>query len=342
MEKSASRTTDPVALADTNNPTMHNPNCTVCHRVLDPVAGAFQNYDDVGHYKSNWGGMDSLDEFYKYVPSGRRDIPVSQRSREEGTTFLGAVRLFADSDNELGLKNLRTFEGDRKLHLELGDVVVRTLNGNVVDRYQTRDEAAEEACGRPIKEGYVLWDCGEMLVLPLDVPTDGDYSVEIEVWVREEGDKAATLQVWMPGPFYRKGDTWYHDMRMPGFAGATAPNPDNSVQWLAQQIVADERFAEATVKFWWPAIMGSEVAGPPEAPSDTDFKGQLLAFNAQDAEVKRLADGFRDGFRGSPFTHNLKDLLVEIALSKWFRGDEVTDADLYAVSRFGTPAPSAC
>ena len=327
VEKSASRTTDPVALADTNNPTMHNPNCTVCHRVLDPVAGAFQNYDDVGHYKSNWGGMDSLDEFYKYVPSGRRDIPVSQRSREEGTTFLGAVRLFADSDNELGLKNLRTFEGDRKLHLELGDVVVRTLNGDVVDRYQTRDEAAEEACGRPIKEGYVLWDCGEMLVLPLDVPTDGDYSVEIEVWVREEGEKAATLQVWMPGPFYRKGDTWYHDMRMPGFAGATAPNPDNSVQWLAQQIVADERFAEATVKFWWPAIMGSEVAGPPEDPSDTDFKGQLLAFNAQDAEVKRLADGFRDGFRGSPFTHNLKDLLVEITLSKWFRGDAVTDAD---------------
>ena len=42
VEKSASRTTDPVALADTNNPTMGNPACTVCHQRLDPVAGAFR------------------------------------------------------------------------------------------------------------------------------------------------------------------------------------------------------------------------------------------------------------------------------------------------------------
>ena len=56
IEKSASRTTDPVALADTNNPTMHNPACTVCHRVLDPVAGTFQNYGDDGLYKDRWGG----------------------------------------------------------------------------------------------------------------------------------------------------------------------------------------------------------------------------------------------------------------------------------------------
>ncbi|MCE2476228.1 MAG: DUF1588 domain-containing protein, partial [Alphaproteobacteria bacterium] len=59
IEKSASRTTDPVALADTNNPTMLNPACTVCHRVMDPVAGAFQNYGDEGFYKDKWGGHDS-------------------------------------------------------------------------------------------------------------------------------------------------------------------------------------------------------------------------------------------------------------------------------------------
>ena len=65
IEKSASRTTDPVALADTNNPTMNNPACTVCHTAMDPVAGAFQNYGDVGFYRDKWGGMDSLDDFYK-------------------------------------------------------------------------------------------------------------------------------------------------------------------------------------------------------------------------------------------------------------------------------------
>ena len=98
------------------------------------------------------------------------------------------------------------------------------------------------------------------------------------------------------------------------------------MQWLARQIVADPRFAEATVKFWWPALMGREVARPPEAEGDADFEGQLLAASAQGAEVKRLAQGFRGGFHGGP-AYNLKDLLVEIVLSKWFRADRVIDAD---------------
>ena len=328
VEKSASRTTDPVALADTHNPTMHNPNCTVCHSVLDPVAGAFQNYADEGQYKAGWGGVDSLDVFYKYDPAGRRDFAVIQRLREEGTTPLGTVRLFADGDNALGLKNLRTFEGDTKLHLGLGEVVIRDLQGEVVDRYQTRDAAEEEACGSPKPNWYLLWDCKrEMLVLPLEVPSDGDYRVEIEVWVHEEGEKAAIMQVWIPGPFYLEGDTWYRDMRAPGFRGVTAQNPDNSVQWLAQQIVADERFAQAAVKFWWPAIMGSEIAAFPEDATDADFEGRLLAAVAQDAELLRLAYGFRRGFQGSPHSYNLKDLLIEIVLSRWFRADALVDAD---------------
>ena len=125
---------------------------------------------------------------------------------------------------------------------------------------------------------------------------------------------------------YQQGDTWYRDMRAPGFNGKLASNSDNSVQWLAKQIVADARFAEATVKFWWPAIMGSEVAEPPEDEGDADFEGLLLAANAQGAEVTRLANGFRRGFKGRS-AYNLKDLLVEIVLSKWFRAATVEDAD---------------
>ena len=117
--------------------------------------------------------------------------------------------------------------------------------------------------------------------------------------------------------------TW----RTPGFAGKAAPHSDNSVQWLAQQIVDDERFAQATVEFWWPAIMGSEVAEPPEDESDADFEGLLLAANAQGAEVERLVQGASvSGFRGgSPY--NLKDLLVEIVLSDWFRAEALEDTN---------------
>ena len=52
----------------------------------------------------------------------------------------------------------------------------------------------------------------------------------------------------------------------------------------------------------------------------------MLAANAQHAEVARLARGFRLGYgRRSPY--NLKDLLVEMVLSKWFRSETVPAAD---------------
>ena len=199
IEKSASRTTDPDALADTDNPTMKNPACTVCHVVMDPVAGAYQNYGELGLYRDQWGGMDSLPKLYKF-------------------------------------------------------------------------------------------------------PEDGSTSP------------------------YQRGDSWFRDMREPGFGGTLAPNAETSVQWLAKRIVADERFAEATVRFWWSPIMGSDIAEPPEDQRDVDFEGRLLASNAQALEVKRLAAAFRKGIAGGR-PYNLKDLLAEIALSPWFRAESVAEAD---------------
>ena len=65
IEGLSARTTDPAALADENNPTLNNPNCTVCHNIMDPVAGAFQNYGDDGRYKDQPGGNDALPRSYK-------------------------------------------------------------------------------------------------------------------------------------------------------------------------------------------------------------------------------------------------------------------------------------
>ena len=105
-----------------------------------------------------------------------------------------------------------------------------------------------------------------------------------------------------------------------------APNAADSVRWLAQRVAADPRFAEATVKFWWPAIMGTEVAAPPEEAGEVDHQGRLLAARAQQAEVLRLGGLFRGGIgEGQPYS--LKDLLVEIVMSPWFRADTVFDDD---------------
>ncbi len=70
IEKSSQRPTDEASLSDRNNPTMNNPNCTVCHALLDPVAGAFQNWDEFNHYRN--GGSDALDRFYKHPEDGTR------------------------------------------------------------------------------------------------------------------------------------------------------------------------------------------------------------------------------------------------------------------------------
>lgn len=195
IERSAPRTTDPVALADTNNPTMLNENCTVCHATMDPVAGSFQNYSDEGFYRIGWNGLDSLDEFYKY-------------------------------------------------------------------------------------------------------PEDGSSTP------------------------YQLGDTWYRDMREPGIFGAEAPHPDNSIQWLAQQIVQEPGFGTAAVKFWWPALIGSEVLSAPEVESDVDYEAQLIAYDAQNQTIQTLASEFMSGGQ------NLKDLLVEVMLTPWFRAANIDASQL--------------
>ena len=199
IEKSAARTQDPAALADTNNPTMNNPACTVCHIPMDPVAGTFQNYGNDGLFRDKRGGQDSLPRLYKY-------------------------------------------------------------------------------------------------------PRDGTVSP------------------------YQQGDTWFRDMREPGFGDVKAPSADSSLQWLGERMIADERFARAAVRFWWPAVMGAELAEPPADSTDREFNARLVASSAQALEVDALSASFRDGFGGGD-PYNAKDLLAEIALSPWFRAESVTGDD---------------
>ena len=330
VEKSASRTTDPAALADTNNPTMRNPACTVCHGVLDPVAGAFQNYGADGFYRDQWGGMDSLDDFYKEEgPGGWEQVEIDAPREGDKQTFSLVGRLTA-GDNKIGLQNINIVEGHTNILVD--SLTVRDGAGEIVGHYELEDMADWDGryCG--IRKGDRGVDVRCRVIVSVRVPREGEYTIEVAAWTgwqsEEAQGKPGALRVWAPMPedYYREGDTWYRDMRTPGFDGWDAPNPDNSLRWLARRIVADGRFAEAAVKFWWPAILGTEVAEPPEDEADADFAGRLLASNAQSAEVERLARGFRHGFGGGrPF--NLKDLLVEIALSRWARAESTADGD---------------
>ncbi|MBO6656089.1 MAG: DUF1588 domain-containing protein [Pseudomonadales bacterium] len=204
IEKSAERTTDPVALADTNNPTMNNPACTVCHQIMDPVAGAYQNYGNSGIFRDAWGGMDALPDTYKHPE-----------------------------------------------------------------------------------------------------------------WFGEDAESSE----------YQEGDTWFRDMRIPGFDGDLVPDADSSLQWLAEQIADDPRFATASVSFWWPALMGSDVLEAPANSSDYNFSQRLAAFEEQNDFIEELGASFASGINGGA-PYNAKDLLTEMMMSPWFRASEVESAEV--------------
>ena len=249
IEKSASRTTDPDALADTNNPTMHNPACTVCHTVMDPVAGTFQNYGDNGLYRDQWGGLDSLDDLYKHAAGTALEVRAeSWRDRE---TLSWPVILSA------GVETLRvTFANDfydedtgedgnifldRLRVVDAGGRVVASrefeaLKTPVADWGRCGEPRYNPATGR--RDHVILWggylDCAYFI--DVAAPSAGVHNVEVVAWSNgryEQYGDDGFAELAVTAAAYQEGDTWYRDMRAPGFGNAGAPMSDNSVQWLA-------------------------------------------------------------------------------------------------------------
>ena len=321
VENSQDRTTDADALKDTNNPTRNNVNCTRCHENLDPVAGTFQNYGNEGLYRDQEGGWDALDGHYKDDPGPSVEVDIEASSyaeREEVTTEVqlweGGI-LFVEFrndhwDEETGDRNVRL---DRLEVLRVGDdgteKSVYAVEAETLDPDRARD-------GCRFTASHLVFEGNSCRVeLPFDIPADGTYLVKVMAWQDQSGDEHARLGYGTI--LYRDGDTWYRDMRDPGFNGEPLPDShvDNGLQWLAEKIVADDGFAEAAVRFWWPSIVGSEIADPAAERDD--------GHAAQSRELNRLAKEFREGFGdGSPY--DLKDLLVEIVMSKWFRAESLT------------------
>lgn len=82
--KLAERPIDPTESDLSNNPTLFDAQCTVCHEVVDPVAGAFQNWNDDGMY-------DPMDNWYTdMLPPGIEDDKISQTDAPESVRWLAS------------------------------------------------------------------------------------------------------------------------------------------------------------------------------------------------------------------------------------------------------------
>lgn len=155
IESSAENMVLTSALKDEHNPTLNNSNCTVCHAVLDPVAGAFQNFGREGIYRQGGWGWDSLAYSYKrtelyspgdtwyadMLPPGFQGQPINDSDaslRELGRRIAqdprfaqGAVKFWwpAVFGEPLLGDNLSRLQADAKL-ATLADLAERFVDSN--------------------------------------------------------------------------------------------------------------------------------------------------------------------------------------------------------------------
>ncbi len=76
--KLAERPVDPTSIEDFN-PTLYNPACAVCHAVIDPLAGTFQNWNERGQYRPPEGGWNQ--DMRPPGFDGREPVPAGENPR---------------------------------------------------------------------------------------------------------------------------------------------------------------------------------------------------------------------------------------------------------------------
>ena len=128
---------------------------------------------------------------------------------------------------------------------------------------------------------------------------------------------ASTFQNWDYLGRYRpssENNNWFTDILARGFNGVVMPlsgNTNSSLQWLGKQMVADPRFAVATVKTIYKGISGQDALSTPVSRDTGSAEWQ--AYLAQQITFKNIANQFRDGGL------NVKIVFREIVKSLYWR-----------------------
>ncbi|MGZ8982281.1 MAG: hypothetical protein ACXW2D_16175, partial [Burkholderiaceae bacterium] len=137
--------------------------------------------------------------------------------------------------------------------------------------------------------------------------------------------------------YYKVGDGWFRDQKAPGYGSVEMPGGvtgnATALQWLGQQIAADQRYALGAVDFWFRVVFGREPMKAPLEASTPESAARLAAFNAQNEEFQEIAARFRTD-RGNG-AHNVKDLLADLLMSKWLRAEAASGLDARRMIELG-------
>jgi hypothetical protein len=125
--------------------------------------------------------------------------------------------------------------------------------------------------------------------------------------------------------FYQAGDNWFRDGRAPGFGTEMMPGgfqgSRTALQWVGGQVATDARFPLGAVHFWYEAVFGRAPLQQPLDPNGQGYAYQRAAYDAQRAEFTQIASRFA-GNQGNGVM-NVRDLLVDLVMSNWFRAETV-------------------
>lgn len=133
---------------------------------------------------------------------------------------------------------------------------------------------------------------------------------------------AGALQNWsVDGRYAPRDEGWYTDMRQPGFGEMVMPPSENSraTQWLAEQLVADSRFAIAPVHVMFAGLSGQQALREPSDAAHPNYLAQIRAFDVQSKIFQGIADAFVES------NYNLKTVVKEIVKTPYYRAANASD-----------------
>lgn len=371
-------------------PTMQNPNCMVCHTIIEPVAGAFRDWGTSNRFLQSFDGKngtkDSLASAYKsgsypldkdgqpWYHAGdtwyRDMFPTGLNNRTApggygtytGTTWASSANLLQSPSAESGAAGWTIGKGVLEANSKAmcarmprapktGTYLYQLGSCNTqLNETLAWQDVAVAASATAIDQGKAEIDFGgyftslggqdtpSVWVEFLDATgkTLGKTVVLSDktswTWVGKNATAKVpklTRKLRFAVQGLRSTQTWadkYTDayvddlfllFRVPDTNVLNVPGTQDTLQWMARQLVQDPRFAKGGVYFWYKPLFKRDPLKAPVDPNAADYATQMAAYNAQDELLVQLASRFSyDQGRGA---WNVKDLLVDMVASPLFR-----------------------
>ncbi len=194
-------------------------------------------------------------------------------------------------------------------------------NSVFMNRFPTTDTNVNRHRARMVFQMFLATDVLRLGERPLVGATDGlpdnptREAAACNICHNVIDPMAGALQNWNVAGYYAPRATWYPEMLPPGFGDAVMPvsEKQRAEQWLAQQLVADPRFAIAPVHILFKGLSGQEPLREPSDVNDEHYLQKIRAFDVQSKVFQEIAIEFADN------NFNLKTVVKAIVKTPYYR-----------------------